>query len=231
MAPVESAVSGRRAIVFDLDGVVLDSEPAIRASVDDALASIGLAPVNDVEIRSMIGPAIAIGFASVLGRRGGSVSAVTELETAYRKSYRTRGPEETRCFDGILAVLEALVIDPRVVLGVATSKPRPSTESILAALELDRFFPVIGAPELSNAAESKAEILRRVLKELRVDPGLAVSGHCMVGDRHYDVRAAIVNAIRPIGVSWGYGSLDELVEAGASVVLDRPEDLAWLAED
>jgi phosphoglycolate phosphatase len=228
---VEAAVSGRRAIVFDLDGVVLDSERAIRASVDDAMALIGEAPVDDVEIRSMIGPAIADGFAGVLAGRESDRSKVPELEATYRDSYRTHGPMDTRCFDGILAVLEVLTVDPRVVLGAATSKPRQSTELILAALELDRFFPAVGAPELSDTAEPKAEILSRVLDRLRGDPGLADSGHCMVGDRHQDMAAAIANGIRPVGVAWGYGSLDELVEAGASVVLDRPEDLVGLAED
>lgn len=224
-------MSGRRAIVFDLDGVVLDSESAIRASVDDAMSSIGEVPVDDAEIRSMIGPAIANGFASVLVGRGSDVSTVPALEAAYRMSYRTRGPEDTSCIDGIPAILEAFTADPRIVLGVATSKPRPSTELILEALDLVRFFPVVGAPELTNTDESKAEILGRVLERLRGDPGLVDSGHCMVGDRHHDMAAAIVNGIRPVGVSWGYGSLEELVEAGASVVFDQPTDLARLAQD
>ena len=215
-------MTGPRALVFDLDGVVLDSEPAIRGAVDDALATVGQPPTTDDEIRSMIGPAITSGFASVLADRGMAEPPLGDLESAYRASYRIRGPADTRCFPGMWEVLEALDAEPDVLLGVATSKPRPSTEAILGSIGLSRLFPVVEAPDLSWTAEPKAELLGRVLVRLGVEPG---PRHCMVGDRHHDVTAAIANGVRPVGVAWGYGSREELTGAGAEIVVERPADL------
>ena len=214
-------MNGRGAIVFDLDGVIIDSESGIRSSVDYALSGISGRPVSDVEIRSMIGPPLLEGFTSLVISRGGSGDAASRLLKAYRAHYTLHAVTNTKLYPDIQESLLALQ-EAGMRLAIATSKPIQLSRLILEGLGIEDCFEVIEAPDAGSVAEGKTETLGRAVQ--RLERG-SLGEVPMVGDRGPDMEAAIVHGLIPVGALWGYGSRAELVAAGATRFLDNPGDL------
>ena len=107
-------------------------------------------------------------------------------------------------------------------LFVATSKPHVFARPILEHFSLARYFTRIFGSELAGQNENKGDLLRHLLADTGIDPRDTV----MVGDRHYDVVAARAHQILPIGVTYGYGSKEELLGAGAAALCDSPLQVA-----
>jgi phosphoglycolate phosphatase len=80
----------------------------------------------------------------------------------------------------------------------------------------------VHGPELDGTNDHKADLVAHILREEGVDPAAAL----MIGDRHFDVTAADRNGLAAIGATWGYGSADELTEAGAALLCESPAALA-----
>jgi phosphoglycolate phosphatase len=210
--------------VFDLDGVLIDSEPAIRASVDAALSGIDERPVTDVEVRSIIGPPLLQGLMSLMAGRGGSTDSAPGLLEAYRAHYAVHAVANTGLYPGIEQSLAALQ-EAGIRLAIATSKPIQFSLPILDGLGIDACFKVVEAPDAGSVEEGKSETLGRVVQRLQLESPGAVP---MVGDRGPDMEAAVAHGLIPVGALWGYGSRAELVTAGAIRFLDEPANLADL---
>ena len=202
------------AILFDLDGVLVDSRVPITRSFNAALAAHGLPARPDAELHAFIGPPIHEAFRSLTGARD-----VDALVAAYRDRYRVKMDAETVVVDGIPELLARLAL-PAVV---ATSKPGPLAEPLLEALGLRRHFLAVEGPGLAADAEPKATTIGRALRAL--PPG---ARPVMVGDRLHDVHGAAAHGIDCIGVLWGIGSREELEGAGAAAIAETPDELEEL---
>ena len=214
-------MSGPPAVVFDLDGVLVDSEPAIRASIDAALVTVGEPAVTDEEARSVIGPPLLAGLSQLLLERGRSEDPARRLLDEYRAHYAHHAMAGTCTYAGIDELLDALVA-AGVPLAVATSKPAQFSIPILEGLGLAEAFAVVEAPEATAVTEGKAETLGRVVGRLGLRPGC---GALMVGDRRPDMEAAVLHGLVPVGALWGYGTANELRLAGAEFLLKKPEQV------
>jgi phosphoglycolate phosphatase len=202
------------AVIFDLDGCLVDSRAPYLSCVRYAFDKLGLPQRSDEELLPYLGPPFVDGFSELLGvERGAPV--VLALIDAYRERYATASLTETTVEPGIPEALGAL----GPPLAVATSKPRHFAAPLLEAMDLARHFDVIAGPELDHRGETKAETVARALAELGTRDAV------MVGDRMFDVIGAHANGIRCIGVTWGIGSLEELLEAGADHIVDHPSEL------
>lgn len=137
---------------------------------------------------------------------------------SYRLYYRTRGVDQAQIYPGIVEALTAL--HTTAVLATATSKRIEIAELFLRRHRLDRYFSLIGGG--SDRHLSKADIVAATYRRLGAPPPNRVA---MVGDRGSDVRSGLALGLRTIGVGWGYGSGEELREAGPDLVLERPEEL------
>ena len=105
---------------------------------------------------------------------------------------------------------------------MVTSKPQRFAVPILEALDLMRHFEVVVGPDRTEA-EPKEETLARALELVG---GCDVPASVMVGDRHHDIDAAHAHGMAAIGVLWGFGSREELSEAGARAVVADADELA-----
>ena len=218
------SVSYIKSLIFDLDGVLLNSEVSIRESINQGLRSIGRLPLTDEEIRLLLGPPLLEGLRSLLLSRGESDSYAEELLEKFRVDYVQRSVSNALLFEGVREALQSLSLE-NVPMGVATSKPARFAVPILEKLEVLDLFVCIGAPEDGNESESKDEILRRVLD---FSSEFDYRTTAMIGDRHFDMIAAISLNVEPVGVLWGYGTESELLSAGAVRLLDEPADLLGL---
>lgn len=199
----------RDAILFDLDGVLADSRRPIIDCVNAALSELGHGTRPEEEVERTIGPPTTVGFGQLLGADPGS-DVVAEAVAAYRALY-VDALWETPSYPGVPEVVRALAEDR--VLGVATSKPRRYAEPVLEAIGLADAFAVVAGP-VEGGPDDKLSMVVEAAGHLG---GAGV----MIGDRHYDIEAARTEGLYAIGVTWGFGSAQELREAGADELVDE----------
>jgi phosphoglycolate phosphatase len=153
----------------------------------------------------------------------GTELIVERAVAVYRERFATIGLYENRVYAGIPQALQRLG-EAGARLYVATSKPQCFAEQILEHFELARHITAVYGSELDGVRSDKRELIRHVL----TTASLRCTDSVMVGDRRQDVSGAIYNGVFPVGVLWGYGSAQELQEAGAAKLLAEPKDLEGL---
>jgi phosphoglycolate phosphatase len=215
MAP--SPESSQPTVLFDLDGTVWDSLPGILRSLAHTLATLGIDVPSDEELAGDIGPPLA----DMLAGRGVPDSQVDEAVLIYRDRYRRLGEFECRVYDGAIDLLVDLR-SRRRALGTATSKGVEPTHRMLAHFDLDHRFDAVAAAPMMGT-HRKADVIAESLALLG-SPDLATV--TMVGDRYYDIEGGRSHGLRTVGVTWGYGTADELRRAGADVIVDTFAQLA-----
>jgi phosphoglycolate phosphatase len=204
------------AVLFDLDGVLVDSRAAISGCINHALATNGLPEHAESALHRFIGPPLALTFAELTAHAPDSALVVSCIRS-YRERYAEASLRETTVVPGITVALAEVGAHYR--LAVATSKALAFAEPILTALELRDFFDLVAGPSLSAHSEAKAATIGAALSGL--DPDRAV----MVGDRSYDIVGAHARGLPAIGVTWGIGGGDELTAARADAIIEAPAEL------
>lgn len=205
-------------LLFDLDGTLTDPKEGITRCFQYALEYFGLPVTPADELEWIIGPPLVDSF-----MQGYGFSAEkAELGTAkYRERFTDVGWKENKVYPGIDRALKTLK-EAGFLLAVATSKPENMAERILEYFGLAQYFDVIGGASLDLSRSRKADVLRYTLERLKVQDTSEV---LMIGDRKYDVEGAKEFGIPCLGVLYGYGSREELVEAGAAAVAESVEEL------
>jgi phosphoglycolate phosphatase len=203
--------------LFDLDGTLTDPKTGITRSIQYALDKLGQ-PVPDADALTwMIGPPLIASFTKLLGSPEGAPEALR----LYRERFSVTGLFENVVYAGIPALLQDLQ-GKGIRLFVATSKPHVYARRILEHFDLSQFFSEIYGSELDNRNADKRDLIRHILDKERFDPAGAV----MIGDRKHDAIGAKANGLASIGVTWGYGSREELLDAGVAFLVDAPQGLA-----
>ncbi len=213
-------------ILFDLDGTLVDPKAGIIGSVQAALRGLGR-PVPPMEaLHWVIGPPLREAFPKL----GVPPDEVEQAVALYRATYSgaaSNGPPAMYTCDVYAGIEESLSAlrraDCRLI--VTTSKPHVFAKPILREKRLAEHFAAIHGAELDGTRDDKAELIAHIITTERVDPANAI----MIGDRKFDCLGAKKNGMRSIGVTWGYGSMAELREAGASALCDQPKGLHRLA--
>jgi len=223
--PSDAAPPGATSVVvFDVDGTLLDSALGIVAGFRHAAETVGLPAPSEETLRSDLGPPMP----DVLTSLGVPPERLADGVAAYRSFYASSGMHRSVSYEGVSALLDALVA-AGVRLGTATAKRTQTAMAILGLHGLaDRFTVVNGTTDrVTGKAETLAETLRRLghPAPADLDPDAGAGWAAMVGDRHSDLAAARASGITAIGVTWGYGSRAELIEAGADLLVDDPDEL------
>ena len=202
------------AIYFDLDGTLTDPKPGITRSIQYALQRLDhpTMPTED-ELTWCIGPPLRASFVRLLGAETSADLAVSY----YRERFSDIGLYENGVYDGIGEVLTSLCASGHRLF-VATSKPHVFAERIIDHFGLRDHFERVFGSELDGTRVDKSHLLEYALKEAAVDPAKTL----MIGDRSHDMVGAKNNGMKGIGVLYGYGSRDELLEAGAHHVCATP---------
>ena len=195
-------------ILFDLDGTLIDTGEGIMNSVAYTLERLGL-PVPDRQtLRAFVGPPVREGFLKY-GLPRQQLAQAMELCLG---RYSTLGKWEAQPYPGMEQLLEKL-LERGCKLCVATSKPENLAVEILEKFGLAAFFTDICGADWSVSRDTKDAVLRHLL--MRIPEGAQM---VMVGDTVFDVLGAGVHGIPTIGVAWGYGSVEQMREAGAVAI-------------
>ncbi len=127
---------------------------------------------------------------------------------------------ENRLYAGVKESLSQLC-DHGESMYVVTSKPTVYSEKIIDHFDVTRFFRKVYGSNLDGSLTNKSELIRFVLESESIEPSAAI----MIGDRHDDITGAKENGLRTVGVLWGYGSRQELEDAGADALCEAPKVL------
>jgi phosphoglycolate phosphatase len=197
-----------RSLFFDLDGTLTDPRDGISRCIRYAFDGIRVPAPADSELTRWIGPPLLDSFRDFLGPDRHHLAA--RAVSLYRERFGTVGMFENSVYPGISEGLR-LLVESGQRLFVVTSKPTYFARPILQHFDLSRFFVEVYGSELSGERSDKGDLISYVLHTEGLQPKNAL----MIGDRAYDVRGARRNEVRAIGALWGYGSREELSEAGA----------------
>ncbi|MEZ4448711.1 MAG: HAD hydrolase-like protein [Nannocystaceae bacterium] len=214
-----------RGLLFDLDGVIIDSLPSIHASLSHALVTLGYPAIDRDAARPFIGPPLVESARALVGD---DPAALERFIAVYRRHYAETSPRATAAMPGAHAVLPALAA--RWPLAIASSKPEPFARTILDALGLAASFRAICGGALDHHRDTKADVIGRALAALAIDPADAPRVALMIGDRRHDVEGARAHGIATIGALQGMGGADELRAAGARWLVDDLAGLPALVE-
>ena len=214
----------RTHVLLDLDGTLSDSEPGILRSLQWACEREGFPIPTEAEVRSVIGPPFEIGLPSI----GIPDDALERVINRYRERYETIGAFENTLYDGILDMLDELAA-LGLSLSIATAKPEQTAHPILDYFEISNRFDSRAGATLTSERRTKAQVIMHALRELEIHADPDLRDHViMIGDRNHDVHGAMHHGITCIGVTWGYGSVEELLKAGAVALADSPAEVADL---
>lgn len=205
-----------RTVLFDLDGTLVDPVVGIVEACRYALEKMGRPVPEARELHWIIGPPIRTSFRQLLGEESG----VEEGIRLYRERYAAGGMFNATVYEGVEQALRDLR-HGGMTMFVCTAKVTTFATRIVEHFGLGGYFASIYGAELSGRFENKADLIAHMIDTEGFDPKFA----CMVGDRSHDVIAAAAHGIPTLGALWGYGGHDELVNAGAASIVERPHQL------
>lgn len=204
-------------LLFDLDGTLTDPGLGITNSVMYALQKFGIKVEDRTSLYKFIGPPLRDSFEAFYGfSREDSELAVQY----YRENYKEKGLYENEVYDGIEELLIQLKERDKSLL-VATSKPEPFAIRILQHFNLYNYFDFVAGATMDEARNKKADVIQYAMESFNIEKSSAI----MIGDREHDIIGAKENNLDSIGVLYGYGSHDELKNAGAMFLVEKPLDI------
>ncbi len=202
-------------ILFDLDGTLVDSGEGIIKCATLALETLKKPIPTPTSMRTFVGPPLRDSFM----RFGCSEEEAEDAIRIYRSRYTVTGKYEGFVYPGIEALLQQLKADG-CRLYVATSKPESTAIDVLTKFGLAPYFDQITGATLDRSRSTKSEVIAYLLSTVGT-----VENALMVGDTSFDILGAAAHHIPAVGVSWGYGDVQEMLDAGAVCITDTAQHL------
>ncbi|MFD2829270.1 HAD hydrolase-like protein [Corticicoccus populi] len=204
-------------ILFDLDGTLSDPKIGITKSVQYALKQFNINEENLDNLECFIGPPLQVSFKEYYGMNDKDISLAIEY---YRERFKDKGTYENVLYPEIPGLLESLK-EKGCILDVATTKPTVFAEEIVQYFEIDHFFNHIVGSHLDGTRSIKGEVIEHALNMYNQD----LDEFIMIGDRKHDLIGANSMQIDSIGVTYGYGSYDELYNEKPTHIVNNIKQL------
>lgn len=205
-------------ILFDLDGTISDPKEGITKSVQYALQKLGKEEPDLDKLERFIGPPLQESFPKYYGYNEEITNQAIAL---YRKRFSQSGMFENELYPSISMLLDLLQKEGCILI-VATSKPTIFAETILKYFQIEQYFTQIIGSNLDGTRTSKTEIIQYIVD---LYPSYQLSDFVMIGDREHDIIGAKNVGIDSIGVTYGYGSYEELHKANATYIVESIDQL------
>lgn len=216
-----------KAIIWDLDGTLVDSAPDLATALNTVLHKRGFFSHSIKTVRGMIGAGVP-----KLVERGFNAVGVhlddnqlDELVRLFKEEYKACATDQTRPYPGVVEALE-VVQNMNIPMGICTNKPEAFTRQIMEGLGLAGFFSyVVGGDTTSQRKPDPLPILT-CLHGLAADPAFSL----MIGDSIHDVHAAVSAGVTVAAVPWGYRTTP-VEDLGADFIIHNISALPQLITD
>lgn len=207
--------------IWDVDGTIVDSRKTISDCMDLAFESQGLAAPGYNRTRQMVGLGLFEGIAEIAPPETGD-EMVHSLCAAYKEAFvahRTQPGFQEELYTGALEAIMRLVND-NWLLAIATGKSRRGLDAIFKSHDLEQFFDTVWCAD-DGPGKPNPFMCQEAMSALGAEAGQTL----MIGDAVHDMRMARSAGITALGVTWGFGTADELKDAGAHAVHESFEHL------
>lgn len=213
-------------ILFDLDGTISNSKEGITKCVQYALSKFGIS-VDDLDsLEHFIGPPLRESFAKFYGFTKDEAEKATAL---YRERYEPTGIYECEMYPGVEEMLVDFKKEGKTI-ALATSKPQEMAEEMLRYFKIYQYFDYVMGSEKVGPRQSKTDVLLALFEQMGIDEN-DKSGIVLVGDTHFDAIGAKNTGIDCIGVKYGFGTEESLLNAGAVAVVDDVKELIKIIKE
>ncbi len=206
------------AVLFDFDGTVADTGRGIFSSIQYAVECLGFEPLDGETLRRFIGPPIYDSFKRELGLDDEKSDFAVKK---YREKYAESGIYELDLYDGIIPLMERLR-ENGIKIGIASSKPQNFLIRIVDFLKIADIVDFISAPSADDTPQSKASLINNAAEALNISKDKIL----MVGDRYFDIDGANGAGVESVGVTFGYGSEEELKKSGATFIAGCADEIS-----
>ena len=204
--------------LFDFDGTLCDTTEGIFNSVIYSLHCFGIEEDDREKLRFFVGPPL---FESYKTLYGVSDDEAKYLIEKYRERYRVKAAEESALYNGITEMLQKLKAKGKKI-AIASSKPEIFVKEISDYHNISQYYDFISAEQLNKNHSSKEELINTCLDFFDNPSKESV---LMVGDRFYDIDGAKAVGVDSAGAIYGFGTEEELRNAGATYILSSPDDI------
>lgn len=221
----------KKFLLFDLDGTISESAPGIMKSMAYGLTFVGIHETDEKVLRTFIGPPLNVRLRELYHMNDKDIeTAVSHFREMYEKK---GGLFLCRTYEGIGDVLKNAK-EKGCTLAVASSKPEPFVKKIIEMFGFTSYFTIIcgSNPEDElKAPDGHSQKARTILKvfSLLEEKGFTretlLKESVMIGDTHFDIEGAKETGIASLGVTYGYGTREELETAGADEIVDKPGEI------
>lgn len=209
-----------RALVFDLDGTLIDSVPDLTVAVNKLLAEEGRAKLTDADVAPMVGDGVGMLVRRALAASGGVPEGeIAPFVDRFIAHYEPHAADQTRLFEGVVETLGHLKARG-IKLAICTNKVGGATRKILKALEIEHLFDVVVGGDDTPRHKPDPLHVRITLDRL----GVTAAEAAYVGDSENDVKAAKGAGLPVVLVTFGYTRIP-VAELGGDVLIDRFADL------
>ena len=209
------------ALIFDLDGTLINSLPDVCASINSVLSDMGHRKLTLNETKNMVGWGGRVLVEKALETTGNKFTEddINRFLEKFIDIYSKNPNDHSSVFPGVLSMLEKFKSD-KIRMGICTNKPTATTPPVLRSLGLDHFFDVVSCGDAVPHKKPDGRHVSMVVEQL----GATNKTSVMIGDSESDITAAIDAGVRSVAVTFGYAHIpcDEL---GADALIDHFDDL------
>lgn len=213
-----------KAVIWDLDGTLLNTLDDLAASTNAALAANDLPVRTTDEVRCFVGNGVRKLIERAVPEAGDAHPKFQQTLEAFVAHYREHSKDHTRPYDGIIAVLDGLA-ERGIKHAIVSNKVDFAVKELSKEYFGDRMLSAVG-DDPSRAKKPAPDSVLEAMRQMGVSPQETV----YVGDSDVDVMTARNTGIPCIAVTWGFRSEESLIEAGAVYIARKPEELPVLIE-
>ncbi len=205
-------------IIFDFDGTLVDTKPGIIKAFQAMMGDMGVEPADEKTIGKLIGIPLAQFVEILLETQNFEI--VKKGVALFKKYYSEKYIYDNIIYDGVYELLDNLKSD---FAGnyIVSNKINIFLNKILEQHDINKFFVLVSGTDGTDIKSKKSNYLCNLIKKNNFDQAKTV----IIGDRRDDILAGRYNLIHTIGVTYGYGSREELIEAGAEIIVENTEQL------